>query len=158
MEEDELDDMEANGPKKPNQGMHASQGQLDSVAEDGQKGVPPVSQKGLGSPRASQRVTRTSTRNLGSTRGLGGLSRKASSRRSDGLSSIKRDASQKGMVLPFERMNMAFHHVYYSVNLPSVSAHPLPQVVDSLLCTCTVGAPCGSRGSPGASGQGYVSG
>lgn len=134
-EEDELDTLEANGPHKSVKGLDAnrvevqpiSQGQLDPVAEDGQKGVPPVSQKAVGSPRASQRAMRTSTRNLGSTRGLGGMSsRKASSRRSDGLSSIKRDASQKGMVLPFERMNMAFHHIYYSVNLPSVRAVRLP--------------------------------
>ena len=62
-EEDELDDMEANGVGKPGfeanrvevQPMAGSQAPLDTVAEDGQKGTPPVSQNAIGSPRASQR-------------------------------------------------------------------------------------------------------
>ena len=76
----------------------------------------PVSQRSIGSPRSSQKSMHTSTR-----RSLGGLSKRERSRRPGQQSSIKRDASQKGMVLPFDRMNMAFHNIFYSVNLPSVS-------------------------------------
>ncbi len=75
----------------------------------------PVSQKSIGSPQGSRRSMQTSTR-----RSMGGLSKRQRSQRGAGVSSIKRNASQKGMVLPFEQMNMAFHHIFYSVNLPSV--------------------------------------
>ena len=36
--------------------------------------------------------------------------------------SLERSEKSKGMVLPFRPLNMAFSHMYYSVDLPSVSA------------------------------------
>ena len=36
-------------------------------------------------------------------------------------SSIRRKEGESGMVLPFEPLNMTFHHVDYFVDLPSVS-------------------------------------
>ena len=35
---------------------------------------------------------------------------------------LERSEKSKGMVLPFRPLNMAFSHMYYSVDLPSVSA------------------------------------
>lgn len=39
-----------------------------------------------------------------------------------GRSSIRRREGETGMVLPFEPLNMTFHHVDYFVDLPSVSS------------------------------------
>ena len=39
----------------------------------------------------------------------------------------------KGMVLPFRPLNLAFSHMYYSVDLPPVSKSTLPMVC--LLCS-----------------------
>lgn len=36
------------------------------------------------------------------------------------MGSIVRKGEEKGMVLPFEPLSMAFSHIYYSVSLPSV--------------------------------------
>ena len=37
---------------------------------------------------------------------------------------LERSEKSKGMVLPFRPLNIAFSHMYYSVDLPSVSALP----------------------------------
>ena len=38
----------------------------------------------------------------------------------------------KGMVLPFRPLNMAFSHMYYSVDMPSVSLRPSMHLLISL--------------------------
>lgn len=45
-----------------------------------------------------------------------------------------RSKTGKGMVLPFQPLAMAFHHVYYSVDLPSVSTlHVSSQLPERVL-------------------------
>ena len=39
------------------------------------------------------------------------------------MGSIVRKGDEHGMVLPFEPLSMAFSHIHYSVDLPSVSPH-----------------------------------
>lgn len=36
---------------------------------------------------------------------------------------LQRQGTNKGMVLPFRPLNLAFSHMYYSVDLPPVSPH-----------------------------------
>ena len=38
---------------------------------------------------------------------------------------MSRRATGKGMCLPFQPLNLAFRHMYYSVDMPSVSPVPL---------------------------------
>jgi hypothetical protein len=40
-------------------------------------------------------------------------------------SSIVRDPTQRGMVLPFQPLSLVFHHIYYSVDSPTVSSQSL---------------------------------
>ena len=121
IEEDDVHDVEANKGAQPLANGGAKQpGMNGHIAPASMRRSVPDSRRSLGSSRASQKSMRTSTRGLG-----GASNQRNASKRSEGLTSIKRDASQKGMVLPFERMNMAFHHIYYSVNLPSVG-NPVP--------------------------------
>ena len=49
----------------------------------------------------------------------------ARSQRQSAQRPLERSEKSKGMVLPFRPLNMAFSHMYYSVDLPSVSLPPL---------------------------------
>ena len=48
----------------------------------------------------------------------------ARSQRQESQRALERIEKSKGMVLPFRPLNIAFSHMYYSVDLPSVSALP----------------------------------
>ena len=69
----------------------------------------------------SRPVSRRSVASSGSQRagasGRAGGSPNASRR----MGSIVRKGDEHGMVLPFEPLSMAFSHIHYSVDLPSVS-------------------------------------
>ena len=50
--------------------------------------------------------------------------KRAPSQRQSAQRPLERSEKSKGMVLPFRPLNMAFSHMYYSVDLPSVRAPP----------------------------------
>lgn len=62
-------------------------------------------------------------KSISSKRAALGGSRRASGR--PGRSSIRRNEGDTGMVLPFEPLNVTFHHVDYFVDLPSVCCSTL---------------------------------
>lgn len=72
--------------------------------------------------RDGRPTSRTSMASSGSGRGHGGSSRY--------MGSIARKATEKGMILGFQPLNMVFQNICYSVDLPSVSPPrpPTPKI------------------------------
>ena len=65
------------------------------------------------------------------------LRHKASFKGGQSRKQLERERS-KGMVLPFKQLNVAFSHMYYSVDLPSVSTLlQLTQLVLQNISACT---------------------